>query len=152
MSLTFGIETTRELFEKLKRDAAALKEEVSSDNFFNFVVTGYSMIDWVKNDPTVPAKAKEKQVIDALYQEHWLKVCGDLAIAVKHFKLTSRNPITSSADSAQGFGVGRFGHGGFGVGEESIEVTLNDGTSFNCLDLVQGVVNKWESFLSAYKI
>jgi hypothetical protein len=147
MSLTFGIETTRELFEKLKRDAAALKEEVSSDNFFNFVVTGYSMIDGVKNDPTVPAKAKEKQVIDALYQEHWLKVCGDLAIAVKHFKLTSRNPITSSADSAQGFGVGRFG-----VGEESIEVTLNDGTSFNCLDLVQGVVNKWESFLSAYKI
>jgi hypothetical protein len=152
VSLTFGITTTRELYEKLKRDSSALQEEVSSDRFFNFVVTGYSMIDWVKNDPNVPTTAKELQVIDSLYQDPWLKVCGDLAIAVKHFKLTTRKSITSSADSSQGYRVGRFGHGGFGVGEESIDVILNDGTTYNCLTLVQGVVDKWEKFLSTHNI
>ena len=55
MSLTYGLQTAKELLEKLRRDAALLDEEVSSDRFFNFVVTGYSLIDWIKNDPAVPA-------------------------------------------------------------------------------------------------
>jgi hypothetical protein len=46
MTLTFGLETPRDLLEKLKRDAALLREEATSDKFFNFVVTGYSIIDW----------------------------------------------------------------------------------------------------------
>jgi len=115
---------------------------------FNFVVTGYSMIDWVKNDPSVPATAKAASVVQGLYKDKWLKVCGDLATASKHFTFTSRVPITSSAATVQGFGLGRYGKGGYGVGEESIEVQLNDGTSFHCLDLVQGVVGSWQSFLA----
>jgi hypothetical protein len=119
---------------------------------FNFVVTGYSMIDWVKNDPSVPATAKAGSVVQDLYKDKWLKVCGDLATASKHFTLTSRVPITSAATTAQGFGLGRYGKGGYGVGEESIEVQLNDGTSFHCLDLVQGVVASWQSFFLAHGI
>jgi hypothetical protein len=42
----------------LQRDAAGLEEEVTSDRLFNFVVTGYSMIDWVENDPNVPPAAR----------------------------------------------------------------------------------------------
>lgn len=152
MTLTFGFASTRDLFEKLKRDADALDEEVTSDRLFNFVVTGYSLIDWIKNDPTVPASAKARASLQGLYSDRWLKVCGDLATASKHFTLTSRKPIAKSATAAQGFGVGRFGKGGFGVGEESIEVQLNDGTSFHCLDLVEGVLASWETFLLSHGI
>lgn len=150
MSLTFGLATTKDLFAKLQRDAAALDDEVTSDRLFNFVVTGYSMIDWVKNDPMVPAAAKNTSSIQGLYGDSLLKVCGDLATAVKHFKLTSRVPVTSSAATSQGYGVGRFGKGGYGLGEESIEVVLNDGTCFHCLDLVQGVLTTWQTFFTTH--
>jgi hypothetical protein len=150
MALTFGFSSIRDVLAKLERDAAALDEEVSGDRFFNFVVTGYSMIDWVKNDPTVPASAKLE--VQYLHSDRYLRVCGDLATAVKHFRLTRRAPKVVSADSERGFGVGRFGRGGFGVGEESIEINLNDGTYINGLDLVQSVVAKWKSFFSAHGI
>jgi hypothetical protein len=152
MTLTFGLTSIRDLQAKLQRDADTLDEEVTSDRFFNFVVTGYSMIDWVKNDPSVPSTAKVPAIVQGLYDDQWLKVCGDLATASKHFTLTKRTPITSSASSSSGFGVGRYGKGGYGVGEESIEVCLNDGTSFHCLDLVQGVLSSWQTFFSVHKI
>lgn len=150
MSLTFGLATTKDLFAKLQRDAVALNDEVTSDRLFNFVVTGYSMIDWIKNDPSVPATAKSKSIRDSLHGDSWLKICGDLANAVKHFTLATRKPVTSSAATSQGYGVGRYGKGGFGFGEESIELVLNDGTSFHCLDLVQGVLTTWQSFFTTH--
>lgn len=110
------------------------------------------MIDWVKNDPSVSSAAKVPAIVESLYNDHWLKVCGDLATASKHFTLTKRTPITSSASSLSGFGVGRFGKGVYGVGEESIEVCLNDGTSFHCLDMVQGVLSSWQTFFSIHGI
>jgi hypothetical protein len=150
MTLTYGLSSVRHLFAKLQRDAALLGEEVTSDRFFNFVVTGYSMIDWVKNDPSVPAAARTAPALDGLRDDQWLKVCGDLAIASKHFTLTLRKAkaITASADSSRGYGVGRDGKGAYGVGEESIEVQLSDGTSLRCLDLVTGVVSTWKTFFT----
>jgi hypothetical protein len=152
MSLTFGLSSARDLFAKLQRDAVALDEEVTSDRLFNFVVTGYSMIDWIKNDPSVPVSAKAAAVVQGLYTDRWLKVCGDLATASKHFALTNRVPVTFSATSASGFGKGRYGNGGYGVGEESIEVQLNDGTTFHCLDLVNGVLKTWQGFFMTHGI
>jgi hypothetical protein len=110
------------------------------------------MIDWVKNDPSVPAQAKAGTVVQELYENQWLKVCGDLANASKHFTLTTRRPITDEANTESGFGIGRFGMGEFGVGEESIEIKLNDGNTFNCLDLVQGVLSVWKSFFENYGV
>lgn len=150
MPLTYGLLSARSLYEKLQRDAEALDEEVNSDRFFNFVVTGYSLIDWVKTDPSVPTTAQT--AVTALYDDRWLKVCGDLATASKHFSVTRHRLITLSATSEQGFGIGRYGRGGFGVGEKRIEVELTDNSSFNCFDLVNGVMNTWDNFFSSHGI
>lgn len=152
MSLTFGLTSAKDLLAKVQRDAALLDQEVTSDAFFNFVVTGYSLIDWIKHDPTVPPAAKAGSEINGLYNEKWLKVCGDIATAAKHFTLTARQPITNSASSERGYGMGRYGKGGYGVGEESIKVKLNDGTAFTALDLVQGVLATWQSFFLKHGI
>ena len=149
MNLTSGLKTTRDLFEKLRRDAALLEEtEVTSDKFFNFAVTGYSLIDWVKNDPSVSLTAKAD--VASLYSDHWLRICGDIANASKHFSLTKRAPITSSVDSSRGYGSGRFGMGYFGVGEEQIEITLSDGSVISAFDFVRNVVSTWESFFNKH--
>ena len=152
MTLTFGLSNTRDLFAKLRRDADLLVQEVTSDRLFNFAVTGYSLIDWLRNDPAIPASANCQPIIDALHADPWLKVCGDICTASKHFLITQRVPITASAASTQGFGVGRWGKGASGIGEESIDIQLNDGTSFTCLDLVNGVLTAWESFFLAHGI
>jgi hypothetical protein len=150
MALTFGLSSVGDLFAKLRRDADLLDTEVTSDRLFNFVVTGYSMIDWVKNDPSVPASAKTANEVNLLYVDAWLKVCGDLATACKHFSFTQRVPITQSADARQGYGCGRFGKGAYG--ELSIEIQMNDGTTFTGLDLVNGVISKWQSFFKAHGV
>lgn len=147
MSLTPSLSSAIDLFGKLQRDAAAIQKHVTSDEFFNFVVTGYSLIDWVKNDPSLSPSAKAN--VSGLYKDRWLKVCGDLANASKHFILDKRTPITNSASAQSGFGVGRWGGGLFGQAEESIIIELNDGTSFGCLDLVREVVSTWQNFFAA---
>ena len=152
MALTFALVSINDLYKKLQRDAVALNTEITSDGLFNFVITGYSMIDWIKKDPTVPSTAKTPAAIQNLYSDRWLKVCGDLATASKHFTLDRRAPITSSATSLSGFGMGRYGKGGYGVGEEDIEICLNDGTNFHCQDLVQGVLASWQAFFSIHQI
>ncbi|WP_029922414.1 hypothetical protein [Nevskia soli] len=152
MTLNYGLTSIRDLFAKLQRDAAALDEEVNSDRMFNFVITGYSMIDWVKNDPSVPTAAKAAVAVQALRDDIWLKACGELANASKHFVLKKQSPTTASATTAQGYGVGRYGMGGYGVGEESIDILLNDGASFHCLDLVNGVVGSWQRFFLSHGI
>ena len=153
MTLTYGFNSIGDVLAKLEREAKALREEeVNGDRFYNFVITGYSMIDWVRNDPTVPASAKHAGAVDGLYSDRWLKICGDLATASKHFNLTRRIPITSTSTTESGWGIGRFGKGGYGVGEENIEVTLNDGTVLNALEIVQGVQATWKAFFHTHHI
>jgi hypothetical protein len=47
MTFTYGLKTARDLLEKLKWDGSRLDHEVTSGSFFNFVITGYSLIDWL---------------------------------------------------------------------------------------------------------
>jgi|HubBroStandDraft_6_1064221.scaffolds.fasta_scaffold205895_3 hypothetical protein len=152
MTLTPGMSSVRDLLIKLQRDADLLEDEVTNDRFFNFVITGYSMIDWVKHDPSVPIGAKTHIAIQGLRSDRWLTVCGDLATASKHFKLTHRVPVVASTDSSRGYNLGRYGKGGYGIGEASIDVELNDGTKFGCLDLVRGVLSTWSSFFAIHSI
>lgn len=152
MSLTFGLKCARDLLSKLERDAQLLDQEVTSDRFFNFVVTGYSLIDWIKNDPSVPALAKVPPEIESLYKDRWLKICGDIATASKHLTLTRRTPVTTSASTAQGWSVGRFGKGAWGVGEESIQIVEADGTTSTTFDLVAGVLKTWREFFTRHGI
>ena len=147
------LDSAKALFAKLTRDRALLDNEVSSDRFFNFAITGYSLIDWIKNDPGVPAAARTPQEIVQLNKNEFLAVCGDLATASKHFHLTTRPSIsTASADSSQGYGVGRWGKGGYGVGEESISIRLLDGRVVNALVFADGVVEVWSTFFAKHGI
>ena len=158
MTLTYGLRSARDLLGKLKRDAALLDQGVTSDKFFNFVVTGYSIIDWVKHDPSISPSARS--AVEKLNGDRWIKVCGDLANASKHFVLTKRKPITSSAESDQGERETRnIGNFPWGFSEytkiepaESITIELEDGSSFSCLELVKNVIETWSKFFSAHQL
>jgi hypothetical protein len=42
--------------------------------------------------------------------------------------------------------------GGWGVGEQAIQVTLSDGSSYDCLAVVNGVINSWRVFCSTHGV
>jgi hypothetical protein len=152
MSLTPGLSSAPDLFHKLQRDVGRLNKKVTSDCFFDFVVTGYSLIDWVKNDPTLPASARTPAAINGLHQEPWLMVCGDLANASKHFTLTRRKPVTTNATSRTGYGMGRYGKSTYGRGEEDIEVEINNGSAWTALEFACGVLQAWLQFFARHGV
>jgi hypothetical protein len=147
MTLTFGLQTPRDLLEKLKRDAALLGAKVTGDRFFNFVVTGYSLIDWIKNGDSIPATVKT--AVLAMYREPWIKICGEIANASKHFKLNKPNLITSKVEPVEyGFGL-RYGEA-WGLGGHGMRIELNDGTFLSHVTFVENVVNVWEMFFRSH--
>jgi hypothetical protein len=151
MSRTYGLRTARDLLAKLTRDAELLREEVSSDRFFDFVVTAYSLADWVKHDPAVSASAKAD--LQGIRGTPSIKICRDLANASKHFHLDPQknpNATVAAADSDRGFGVGRFGMGGYGVGEEAITVVLSAGTSRDGLNVMEEALRDWNDFFTSH--
>ncbi|CAI9009840.1 MULTISPECIES: hypothetical protein [Burkholderia] len=153
MALTPGFQSARDLLEKLNRDRDLLDSEVTSDRFFNFVVTAYSLCDWVKNDPAVPANAKT--ALATFRQSVELQVCRDLANSLKHYKLngpSQQGAITSGTDVGQGWGMGRWGYGGWGVGEQQITIDLNDGTTFNALQFAATVLQQWQGFFAVNQL
>src|SRR2546429_8216002 len=76
-----SLRSAADLLQKVRRDAALLDEEVTSDRFFNFVVTAYSLVDWIDHDPTVPITAKAPAEIAALRADQWLLLCGEIGRA-----------------------------------------------------------------------
>lgn len=149
-TLTYGFESAQDMLDKLRREHQRLQAEVTSDNFFNFVATAYHLLEWVERDPKVPATAKTN--LSSVRSASCIAACRDLTNASKHFSLKSnyQNQVTSSAKSERGFGVGRFGKGGYGIGEESISIMLKDGTTLNGLQLAADTVNEWESFFTRH--
>lgn len=126
MTHIFKLASIHDIYEKLQRDGAALDDEVTIERVFNFAATAYFMIEWVRNDPSVSQIIKNHGIIDTLYSDHWLKVCGDLATARQHFKLK------------------------IGDRKNNSEIMLDNSINFYCRDLVQGVLSSWKKFFTSH--
>jgi len=146
----FAIQTSRDLYAKLGRDASSVHDEVSSDRLFNFFVTAWSLVDWLKSDESVPHEAKAAR--DTIQNDPLLQVCRDLANGCKHHTITRYDTSTERTVSTSGFGLGRFGKGAFGIGEESVVVVMKDGTCYPVLQLVDDVTEHWRLFFEKYGI
>jgi hypothetical protein len=131
MTLTYSLQTASDLYAKLKRDAVALDERVTGDGLFNLVVTGYHLAEWIRKDPTAATDIKAR--LGEVQSHLIMRVCGDLANASKHFVQRGKDSI-KSAESTQGFGMGRYVKGPYGVGEESIQLTLEDGALVGAIE------------------
>jgi hypothetical protein len=152
MGLTPGLSSAVDLFHKLQRDIVRIDKEVTSDCFFDMVITGYSLIDWVKNDPSLPPSARTPIEIATLHSTPWLKVCGELANASKHFKLNRRAPVVNAATSKTGYGLGRYGISSYGKGEEDIEVEVDNGSVWAAREFAVGVLQAWLEFFERHGI
>ena len=150
MSLTYSFEKARDLFDKMIRDARALEKAVSGDRAFNFVITALHLKDWIEQDPSVSKSAKDD--IDVIQRNRYFQICRDLANASKHMVITKYTPSTADASSKQGWNVGRYGKGQYGVGEESIKIIHTDGTVVSILELKDEIICIWKNFVQKHVI
>ncbi|MBN1411670.1 MAG: hypothetical protein JW969_12555 [Spirochaetales bacterium] len=145
MDLRYGFNNAKDLLSKLKRDISLLDEQVTGDRFFNFIITAYHLLEWIKNDESLSLEVRNE--VECIYDNKYFIICHDIANASKHFELL-KPPKTQSAVSNQGWGCGRYGKGAWGVGEESIDIVCSDGTKINALTLSQEILKMWESFFT----
>jgi hypothetical protein len=96
------------------------------------------------------ASAAAKADATALRNELELQACRDAANTRKHRKPNKYPRKTSDTDVAQGYGAGRFGKGGFGVGEEQVTIKMIDGSVFDGLDLAHRVFELWDAYFKKY--
>ena len=140
MRLTPGINNSRDLFQKLKRDADRLKKEGSSnaDAMFDFVVTAHHLKEWIKQDNTMPREAKRQ--LSAVERTPQLRMCADIANASKHFLRVPRNAYIRGVRSLRGLGIGRIGTGPIGHGEQVITIELDTGKVIHALNFCMEVL------------
>jgi hypothetical protein len=136
--------TASEHFEKLIRVRRRLDEEVHRDDLDDFFKTAYHLIEIIEKcgETTATQKAQAK----ALRRDPDMELCREITNRQKHYTLLPRshpNPAIASATVRQGFGVGRFGKGGYGVGEQSISLNFKDGTQRDALDLANTIFGKF---------
>lgn len=147
MGLSGSIQTAVDLFDKLLSEADDLEQEMSSKGLINFAMTAYHLREWVKlgEYPVAMKSAAEK-----LSDLSEFQACRDIANGSKHFQITRYQPTTASVESEQGWGLGRFGCGSFGEGEEEITVTMTDGQSWDSVQLINKVVDMWGSLFTVH--
>lgn len=138
-----GLHSAIDLLQKLRREARRLDQEVTPDNFFNFNVTAYHLWEWVDNDPAIlPERKANRPSLD----NPLLAVARDIANGSKHFMITRYKPSTST-ESAQGYGVGRFNKGAYGTGEMQVTVR-REGMELDGLAYARNLLSLWESFFA----
>jgi hypothetical protein len=151
MPLTFDDDSALDRFNRCKQQAALLDQEVTNDGFIRFADYAWHLRDWLLGDPTVPQAAKD-EVLSWKTTPPCLElcICKDIINTDKHLEITRYDPPTKDVSSQRGYGSGRYGKGGYGMGEKEISITMSDGTVFNALDVVHAVVGFWEEFIARH--
>lgn len=135
-----------EHFDKLRKDLKRVEEALHKDNLDDFFKTAYHLVEIVKRDRATTSLQKARAA--ELRQDIDFLICRDIANSEKHFGLDPRRnptPTAKGASTLEGFGVGRYGMNGYGVGEQSISLHLSDGTSIDALGLARRVFEKWSA-------
>lgn len=151
----------RDLFAKLKHDAAQFKQDPSAYNLFNVMVTAWSLSDWLTEDlpddedvqrdlkalvGTKPQFKKNKPPKAEGEFHPSLRLCRDIAIASKHARIRGHTPEVSKLTRHDGgFGEGPFGVGPFGG--EPFFVVETDEDLLTADQVVEDVIAEYEAFL-----
>jgi len=155
MVLTFGFKTPRDLYEKLKRDAAILDSATDliqqDDAIFNFVITAFHITDWIKFGPAQSSPEMLKD-LEALKKEHSIRLCEDLCNASKHFIIT-RNKSKLSDTIPYDARVGTAVVGSSRVDQKLPDLDIVDGgNTYSFRDLRDKVMVRYETFFQDHNL
>lgn len=129
----------RRMLERINRqDRSPIEYE---DDVWSFFQNCWHLKDWVKNDPSVPARVRNS-IEKLVAAPRPLMMCADLANATKHLKLTKK-PRAGAKQSHWNIAIT--------PGESSkvqYAIDVGSGTRQDGLDLARKCLSEWERILS----
>jgi hypothetical protein len=146
MAKFFEYSTPRQILEKAKRDLQKLSQDTDIDNVFNFFVTAYHVVDYVKVLNTVPTDD-----IKALYEEPDFRKCRYICNKSKHRTLDKGDDefITYQRPSAA-LGECILGESVLGLGRAYF--IIDETEQVDVLDLGQRIIDRWEAFFNTHSL
>ena len=94
----FGMSSPREMLDKAKRELSKMKSDLNPDTIFNFFVTTYHVMDYVKTATRVPSPSAIKD----MYDDEDFKMCQFVCNQGKHSILRTVTPYSAFADGPSG--------------------------------------------------
>lgn len=139
----FLLRTPTDMLEKAKRELVKLTDQTSPDTIFNFFVTAYHVMDYVKRLGTVSQTA-----IDNMYADPDFELCNLICNRGKHLILT-RTPrqVTAAEIGGGGFNASAFNEYEFNASPEW--KFFCDNVEIQPLQLAKSIIGKWEGFFHA---
>ena len=135
----FLIFSPEDMLAKAKRDLVQLKREMNADTIFNFFVTAYHVMDYVKALGTVPPAA-----IDSMYDDPDFGLCRFICTRGKHLRVTTR-PKKVRVKSVGGC-LNRSALNEAAVNAGTDWAFYCDDDEVNPVELGETVIQKWERF------
>ena len=155
MSLTFGLNTPRDLLEKAHREfailesAAIMQDETQvADALFNFAVTAYHVKDWLEHH-----LSRSRSAIDVdAYVARWpaLLICRDLCNAGKHVVLEYKAVTEAVLASSESTPAGLAMDGSRSAPVYRVVVMRKDGSTIDAVTLAAQALDDWERFFVIY--
>ena len=105
-------------FQNLEKIFGRINGRLHKDVLEEFFKTAYHLIEITEKDEGT--SLVQKTMAAALRQDIDMKIYRDIANASKHFSLDPKrnpSPTDDRTSTCEGFGVGRFGKSGYGIGE-----------------------------------
>ncbi|MGQ0742596.1 MAG: hypothetical protein ACT4OG_09970 [Alphaproteobacteria bacterium] len=135
-----------DFFSGLVRTHRRLQDEVTKDDVHHFVVDAWHLIENVEKDQTTTKQ--QRKLAASLRSDPLMRICEELCNEEKH---RNSKPVskTNGWVIERGYGMGRYGKGAYGVGEESIILKCSDGTTLNALDFTAEVMTKLRGLFSS---
>ena len=144
----FEMSSPCDLLGKAIRDYEKMQKNISTDTIFNFFVTTYHVMDYVKALGTVNTLA-----IKQFYNDTDFKLCNFLCNKGKHFHLKNREPYeTKHQPAIQGDTLGSFVLGVGCLGGTERFVLLDNNQEIDVIELGEKLIDKWKAFFKTHGI
>jgi hypothetical protein len=152
----FDINNSRDFYQKLLEDFDDFMQHLdSARHAMNCAVTAHHMADWVwgdfvKGDAALKANLGVKDKNDFMAwidgQTVWYGLVQSISNGSKHFIRDN----AKGTQKVQGFGMGGFGQGPYGMSYLAIEVSPTDPKNMEVSMLFEVVIRFWRDFLKRH--
>jgi hypothetical protein len=135
------------MLRKARRELARIESEASIDHIYNFFVTAYHVVDYLKDANCAPAEALKTLRDDYLFQR-----CADVCNKAKHVRLTRSRPDITPVRWSGALNGAPLGALPLNGGEERWILWPQDNTQIEVKSFARATVAKLEDFFTEHNI
>jgi len=141
----FEFSSPRDILDKARRDLVKLRDHLDIDNIFDFFVTAYHVVDYVRSLEAAP-----EQAISDLYEEPDFRMCRFICNKGKHLVLREGDEYGTYRRPGSTVGEFTIGETLLGVGPGYL--IIDETHQVDVVDLAERIIDRWDLFFEEHSI